>query len=116
MNRLVNFALLAIMIVGAIVTYDMKHRAEKASERVARLHSAIEQERQTIQILRAELSTLMQPGRLQALVDHYPDYFRLEPFTSSQLAAIEDIPLRPIGQASEEAIAEIIRQNLNTIQ
>ncbi len=35
MGRVFNLILLAAMIVGAVVTYDMKHKAELAADRVA---------------------------------------------------------------------------------
>lgn len=116
MSRVFNLVLLVVMVVAAVATYDMKHKAELAADKVARLENRIAHERDSIRLLRAELSTLQQPNRLQAIVDHYPDYFRLEPFSPSQIATIDEIPMRPIGQASEEAIAEIIRQNLSVIQ
>ena len=94
MGRIFNLVLLGVMIAGAIVTYDMKHRAEKAAEEVARLHHEIDQEKEEIALLRAELSMLMQPGRIQQVVEKYAEYFGLVPFSTSQIALIDEIPLR----------------------
>ena len=96
MGRVVNLMLLAAMIVGAIVTYDMKHDAEVAAAEVAWLQTEVAKEKDKIAVLRAELSLLTQPGRLQAVVDAYDDYFQLAPFQPDQIATIDEIPLRPI--------------------
>jgi hypothetical protein len=94
MGRIFNLVLLGVMIAGAIITYDMKYRAGKAAHEVARLHSEIDQEKEEIALLRAELSMLMQPGRIQQVVEQHAEYFGLVPFSTSQIASIEEIPLR----------------------
>jgi hypothetical protein len=116
MPRIFNLVLLTVMIIGAIVTYDMKHKAEKAADRVVQLQSEIVREKEAIQLLRAELSMLLQPARLQAVVDRYPDYFRLEALEPAQYSTIDQIPLRPLGPTDEEAIADIIRENKSAIR
>lgn len=95
MGRIVNLVLLAVMLVGAAVTYDMKYRAETAADHVARLQAEIAKEKQTIQALKAEWSLLDQPGRLQALVDRHADYFKLQPFASNQVVTLDQIPRKP---------------------
>ena len=57
------------MIVGAVITYNLKHETEKSAARVFRLHTAIAKEREAIAYLKAEWSVLSQPGRLQQLID-----------------------------------------------
>ena len=51
MSRIVNFMLLTVMLVGAVVTYNMKLKAEKAAERVVQLESAIAEQKDAIQLL-----------------------------------------------------------------
>jgi len=97
MVRIVNLVLLTVMLIGAAVTYDMKLRAEKAAERVVRLEREIDEQRDAIQLLRAELSMLVQPGRLQAVVEKHADHFELEDFAPSQYATIDEIPLKLAG-------------------
>ncbi len=108
MGRAFNLILLAGMIAGAIITYDMKHRAENSAEEVARLRSDIAREKAEINLLRAELSMLMQPGRIQAAVEQYPERFGLVPFSPNQIGLIEEIPLRS-GAPDEEARATLAR-------
>jgi hypothetical protein len=94
-RRILNIVLLVLMIVGAAVTYDMKHKAELAAEKVARLQAEINKDRDAIAVLRAEWALLTQPARLQTVVDKYADYFQLAPFSPQQVATIDEIPMRP---------------------
>ena len=96
-GRIVNVALVLAMVGGAVVTYNLKHEAEKAATRVSRLHIGIAKEREAIAFLKAEWSMLSQPGRLQQLIARYQDHFRLEPFSANQVATLDEIPLRPVS-------------------
>jgi hypothetical protein len=102
MGRIFNMALLTVMIIGAAITYDMKHKAEVAADRVARFQADITKEKEAIQLLKAEWSMLDQPSRLQSLVERYRDYFKLQPYTPTQSATIDEIPLKPVGPAPAE--------------
>jgi hypothetical protein len=114
-RRILNLILLALMVVGAAVTYDMKHKAEMAADKVARLEADIAKEKDAIQLLRAEWALLRQPGRLQSVVDQYADYFKLKPFDPKQLATIDDIPLKqapaPVPASSRESLARLAEGN-----
>ena len=108
MGRIINLILLAAMIVGAAVTYDMKHKAELAADRVATLQSAIAKEKNEIVLLKAEWSVLTQPARLQATVEQYADHFQLQPFSPDQIATIDEIPLKPVT-ANDKASEKLAR-------
>ena len=95
-RRIFNFLLLTAMIVGAAVTYDMKHKAEVAADKVARLQTEIAREKDALALLRAEWSLLTQPARLQDVVTKYADRFQLQPFSPKQIATIDEIPLKPV--------------------
>ncbi|MEJ0013422.1 MAG: hypothetical protein WDM94_12535 [Bauldia sp.] len=96
-RRIFNFVLLAVMIIGATVTYDLKHKAEMAADKVARLQTDIAKEKDKLALLRAEWSLLTQPSRLQSVVDKYADHFQLQPFSPKQIASIGEIPLRKVS-------------------
>lgn len=96
-GRIVNLVLVLAMIAGAVITYNLKHETEAAAARVARLHTAIAKEREAIAFLKAEWSMLSQPGRLQQIIARYQDHFRLEPFSASQVATLDEIPLRSVA-------------------
>ena len=95
-GRIVNVVLVLAMVAGAVITYNLKHETEKAAARVFRLHTAIAKEREAIAYLKAEWSVLSQPGRLQQLIARYQEHFRLEPFAASQVATLDEIPLRAV--------------------
>lgn len=95
-GRIVNLVLVLAMLAGAVITYDLKHETEKAASRVSRLHTAIAKEREAIAFLKTEWSVLSQPGRLQQLIARYQDHFKLEPFAASQVATLDEIPLRAV--------------------
>lgn len=103
MGRIVNLILLAAMIIGAAVTYDMKHKAELAAERVADLQSGIASEKNQIVLLKAEWSMLTQPARLQTTIEKYADHFQLQSFSPEQIATIDEIPLKPVPSDDEIA-------------
>ena len=94
-RRILNLVLFVVMIAGAAVTYDMKHKAELAAAHNARLAAAIAKDKDSIALLRAEWALLTQPSRLQTLVDKYADHFQLQPFSPTQLATVDEVPLRP---------------------
>jgi hypothetical protein len=96
MSRIVNVVLLAAVIIGAVITYGMKHQAELAAERVAKLERQIAEEKQAIALLKAEWSMLTQPSRLQTVVERHADHFELAPFSTDQLATVEEIEIKPI--------------------
>ncbi len=112
MGRIFNLILLAAMIVGAAVTYDMKHRAELAADRVAALQSSIAKQKDEIVLLKAEWSMLTQPARLQQTVETYADYFQLQSFSPDQIATIDEIPLKPatLDDKTTEKLARIAAQ------
>ena len=99
LRRILNFVLLTAMIIGVAVTYDMKHKAELAADRNARLEADIAKDKDASALLRAEWSLLTQPSRLQAVVQKYADHFQLQPFSPTQIATIDQIPLRPVPDA-----------------
>lgn len=118
-RRAFNFILIGLAIIGAVVTYNMKHKAEVAAEHVARLQANIAKEKDAITLLKAEWSVLTQPGRLQEVVQAYADHFQLVPFSPQQIARIEDIPLRatpanaqPAGGSSDPLAALLTGRTL----
>lgn len=117
-GRILNLVLLAAMIVGAVWTYNMKHRAEKAADKVAELQADIDREKAEIALLKAEYSMLMQPARIQSVVDQFPERFGLVPFSPDQIGLIDDIPLRPPSSDADarETLERLAVGNLDPIE
>ena len=108
MKRVLGSVLILAMIAGAIVTYQIKNDTELLTEKVARMHANIAKEREEIAMLKAEWSLLTQPSRLQALVTRYQEHFQLEPFLVSQVATLDEIPIRAEPEKEiEDPIAEL---------
>jgi hypothetical protein len=109
MGRIINLILLAAIVVAAVATYDMKHKAELAAEHVAALQGDIAKEKRQLTMLRAEWSMLTQPGQLQDAVTKYTDHFNLAPFTPDQIASVDEIRQKPTGIDSKasETLARI---------
>jgi hypothetical protein len=107
-RRVFNFLMLTIMIIGAGITYDMKHKAELAADRNGRLESEIAKDKDAVGLLRAEWSLLTQPSRLQSLVEKYADHFDLRPFSPTQIATVDQIPMRSASGGPVTAPADPI--------
>ncbi len=89
------FAILAVtlMLGTAIVLYRFKDEAAGIEAHIDELHEQIAEERETINVLRAEWNYLNQPSRIQKLAERYLD---LEQLQVDQLASVSDLPMRPI--------------------
>ncbi len=71
MLRLANIALVLALIVSAVFLYSIEHKTREAERQVASLKSQINEERETIRLLRAEWSNLTRPQRLQKLAQRH---------------------------------------------
>ncbi len=97
MERTLNILLVLAMIVGAVLTYNTKYKAEAAARQVAELRHKVEDAKVGLSTLRAEWAVLDQPARLQGLVERHGAILNLAPFQPNQAVAIEDIPMRAVA-------------------
>ena len=96
MGRYLNILFVLAVVIGAAAVYDMKLAAKKSASRVAALQQKIDEERESIRLLKAEWSALNQPDRLQHLVERYNSYLQLQPLDVNQIVTPEDLPARPV--------------------
>jgi len=96
MRRLLNLFLIGLMVAGAAYTFEIKRRAESASEEVVRLERQIVREKETIELLEADVSVLTQPSRLQDLTERHAGELELEPLKVEQVISLEELPNRPL--------------------
>lgn len=96
MRRLMSLLLIGFMVASAAYTFETKRRAENATEKVRELTKAIEKERETIELLKAELSVLTQPSRLQELTEHHAATLQLETLKVDQIITLDELPQRPV--------------------
>ena len=95
MRRLINVLLIVFMVAGAAYTFDIKRQAENASQEVSKLKREIQSERDTIDLLKADLSVLTQPSRLQKLTERHAEELQLEPLKVDQIITLDELPQRP---------------------
>jgi cell division protein FtsL len=101
-TRLLWPVLLAGMVVGV---YQLKAQVEEREKELARVQRAIDEERETIQVLRAEWSYLNKPERLRRLATAK---LELQPMGAKQVASFERMAQRlaeaaPVETAAREA-------------
>lgn len=90
---------------AAVFVFQVKYRAEAIAEHNAKLQRELDQERETTSLLAAEWSLLIQPARVQAVVDRHVELLKLQPLDPLQITRIENLPMRPTGPAPDDAAA-----------
>ena len=100
MFRTSDVILIGVMVAAAGLTFKIKYDAELKYEEVRRLEAEIRTERDTTDVLEADLSVLTQPSRLQKLVDVYSEELQLRSVEPDQIGSLESLPetLRQIGE------------------
>lgn len=90
---------------AAIFVFQIKYRAEVVAEHAAQLQRELDQEKETTSLLAAEWSLLIQPARVQEVVDRHAELLKLQPLDPMQITRIENLPMRPTGPAPDDAAA-----------
>jgi hypothetical protein len=93
MLKTFDIILICIMTAAAALTYTIKHRAEMKLEEVHRLESEIKLERDTIELLKADWALVIQPNRLERLVNNYNDDLKLAPTLSTAMVQPNELPM-----------------------
>ena len=90
--RLLNFCVLALLVMAAAYVYEIKFESTLRAERVAKMRGDVRRERDAIAALRAEWATLENPARIQGLARrHLP----LRPAEATQYDPLNHLPERP---------------------
>ena len=90
---------------AAIFVFQVKYRAEAVAEHAAKLQRELDQENETLSLLHAEWSLLIQPARVQELVERHSELLKLQPLDPIQITRLENLPMRPKGPAPEDESA-----------
>jgi hypothetical protein len=101
MWRFINIGLVAIIVLGAAWTFQIKHQAELAEDEVAKLRRQIALERETIDILKADWSYLNNPERLQRIVEAFENELDLGPIDPEQIITLDELPSRSTRIATD---------------
>lgn len=107
MWRIINLALVVVVIIGAALTFNIKHRAELAEEEVARLQRQIKLERETLDLLKADWAYLNNAQRLQSIVAAFKEELDLADVRTDQLITFDELP-DYARQLPEDTIADAI--------
>jgi hypothetical protein len=93
MLKTFDIVLIGVMTAAATVTYTIKHRAELKLEEVHRLEAEIKLEKDTIELLKADWALVVQPNRLESLVNVYNSDLQLQPTVSTALVQPSELPM-----------------------
>jgi hypothetical protein len=63
----------------------------------------VDKEKEAISLLKAEWSFLIQPSRIQALVERHHERLQLVPLDPAQVTHLDTIPAGPVGLVSAES-------------
>jgi len=105
MLKTFDIVLIGVMTAMATVTYTIKHRAELKLEEVHRLESEIKLEKDTIELLKADWALVVQPNRLERLVNNYSDELKLQPTLSTAIVQPNELPMLR-SQLPPETVAD----------
>lgn len=104
MIRALNLAMLALTVVICFGLYRVTHAAQEREADLRSIETKIAEEERAIGVLKAEWTHLSQPSKMQAMASRYLD---LEPMKATQIAYLNDIPMRPEGTATMADIAAL---------
>ena len=98
MLRIFNAGLVIVSLVAAGMLYNMKYEVQSYRLAVKKLERELADEREAIQVLKAEWSYLNRPERLKRLAAQYTS---LRPVRLEQIVTIEGLPGRPMELTPE---------------
>ncbi|HUI14886.1 MAG TPA: hypothetical protein VL048_15625 [Xanthobacteraceae bacterium] len=90
--RILNFAVIAVLVLSAAWVYRIKFDATVQAEHLAKLRSEVRHERDQIASLRAEWGELDNPARIEALAKRF---LHLKIIAPTQFDTLDHLPERP---------------------
>lgn len=116
MLKTIDIAIIALMAAAAVMTFRIKYQADQQLAEVRRLEAQIQLEVDTIDLLKADWSLLVQPGRLQNLVGLHQEELGLETTQPHQMVRPQELPALVIDlpDPDRERLAETPDQDTVT--
>jgi hypothetical protein len=90
--RVLNFIVIAMLVLSAAYVYRIKFEATVQAERLAKLRDEVRHERDKIASLRAKWGELDDPARIQALAERF---LKLQPIAPTQFDNLDNLPPMP---------------------
>ena len=100
MTRLIYLTVFILSIIASLTLYIISYDSKNISKQIIGIEKLIKSEETSLKTLKAELSLLSQPGRIQSLSQNFD--LVLEPIKVSQIGKIEDIPIKPANIVMDE--------------
>ena len=100
MMRVGTLLWLALVAIAGFGLFQLKYRVQGQEQELARLFHQIQNDRDQIQVLRAEWAHLNDPHRLADLARRYLD---LAPVAGVQIVRFDTLPARPTPLVEEYA-------------
>jgi len=97
MLRFVNICLVLGLVALAYVIYQVKYEAHGLDERIVVLNKQIDEERDSLAVLRAEWSLLNRPDRIERLAKKY---LKLAPVRPQQLVILDEVKDGDFGRGA----------------
>lgn len=102
MFKTVDLIIIGLMAAVAAMTFHIKHQTDMQLEQIERLEAAIRLEENTIDLLEADWSLLVQPSRLQNLVELHNGELGLQVAEPHQIVRPEELPARVLDLPDPE--------------
>ena len=90
---------------AAVFVFQIKYRAEAVADNASDLQRTLDAENETLSLLQAEWSLLIQPARVQDLVERHAELLKLTPLDPAQITKLENLPMRPKGPEPDDEAA-----------
>ncbi len=100
MFRTSDIILIAAMVAVTGYTYLSKHQAEVKQAEIRKTEIAIRQEKETIDLLKAEWSFLSQPMRLQKLAEEFAAELELKTLEAKAVTEASAVPEKSMDAES----------------
>ena len=110
MLKTVDFVIIGLMAAAAVMTFQIKYQTDKQLEEIRQLEAQIQLEEDTIDLLNADWSLLIQPARLQELVRLHADELGLQITEAHQIVRPQELPARVLDlpDPDRERVAEAV--------
>jgi cell division protein FtsL len=108
MMRLINFCVIAALVVAAAHVYKIKFDSTSQAQRLAKLRMEIRREHDLLATLRAEWAKLNSPGRIEVLARRH---LALRPTETHQVDRLDQLPQRKpelLGPDAQDPIGTVI--------
>jgi hypothetical protein len=98
--RILNFAVIGVLVLSAAWVYRIKFDATVQAEHLDKLRGEVRHERDEIAALRAEWGELDNPARIEALAKHF---LHLKIIAPTQFDTFDHLPERPPQSVTADA-------------